>query len=140
MDYIANITTYLEAAGPDEIERGRSWYRIARETADALADEFGLSLEQSAGVIAALSPQVKWGPNVKAARACMETYAAGGSPVDVRGVTAYHENIVKAWRVMADPAFGRKGTICDGTRPGKRVHRVKCNGAVHRCIAPVHGP
>jgi len=140
MTYHENITSWLEAAGPDEIERGRSWYAIARGTAEKLAEDFGLSLEQSAGVIAALSPQMHWNDNVRGARICMETYAAGGSPVDTVGVTAYHENIVKAWRIMADPAFGRRGTICDGLRPGKRVHRVKCNGASHRCKAPLHGP
>lgn len=140
MDYVANITTYLEAAGPDEIRRGGSWYRDARAVAESLAEIHGVSVETAAGVLAVISPQMHWVDNVAGARAIMETYAAGGGPYDVRGITAYPENIGKAWRILSDPAFGRPATVCDGTCIGKRGGRVICQPARSGCMAPVHGP
>lgn len=58
----------LEQADSDEIRRGRTWYRDARKTIKAMADESGVTIEIAAGVVAVLSPMVEWSLNLVEAR------------------------------------------------------------------------
>lgn len=58
------ILRVYQQALPDEIEQGKCWYHIAHNAAKSL----GVSVECGAGVIAALSPGLKWEVNVEAAR------------------------------------------------------------------------
>jgi len=58
----------LDTASPEQIREGRAWYRDARREARQLAREYGVSTRVAAGVIAALSPQLRWSVNLRFAR------------------------------------------------------------------------
>lgn len=64
----ANIQAVFDrakaAADPPD---GQDWYEEANAEAQRIAETYGLSREQSAGMIAAMSPQQPWGDNVTAA-------------------------------------------------------------------------
>ena len=117
-DMIARIVHAFDNASASDMAEGERWYDTARLTAAALAAGTNLSVEQAAGVIAALSPRVRWETNVAAAarmisdagrtkrmpsvagynRNCEKAWAIanGASPFDVLGgpkVTAFHANI-----------------------------------------------
>lgn len=67
----------FELATDEDKECGLEWYRTAHSIAQGLADDHGLELEQTAGIIAALSPRTAWTLNVRHARQMVET---GDSP------------------------------------------------------------
>lgn len=105
---ILDIYDSTDAATRDA---GELWYQIARDDCQALADEFGLSLDSACGVVAALSPNLRWDRNIRAARNVLsggtsEAYPAnefkarriqaGESPLDVLGglkVRAFYSNL-----------------------------------------------
>lgn len=62
-----------ESATDEELAYGLSWYGQANDRARELADEFGYTTRQVAGVIAALSPQTSWPENLKRVRMLLET-------------------------------------------------------------------
>lgn len=65
-----NITRLYRAATNEQRNAGAEWYRDAYTITVALAERHGYTVEQVAGVIAALSPLKSWGDNVNlAARA-----------------------------------------------------------------------
>lgn len=45
-------------------EAGAAWYQEAHAVAAHQAEEYGLAVEKTSGIIAALSPRLGWGPNV----------------------------------------------------------------------------
>lgn len=66
------------------------WYRQSRRTARSLARKHGVTLSCSAGVIAALSPRIRWKANVEGADAIL-----GGSDEG----PGFGSNIEKACRI-----------------------------------------
>lgn len=70
-------------AGPEIIRTGRGWYDHAQRAADELSRDLprGCGRIAAAGIIAALSPRLRWGHNLAAARAIAEgrprSYAFG---------------------------------------------------------------
>lgn len=62
-----NIRAVLDAADPETVESYRGWYRDAHDNAQALADRHGVPLETVVGVIAAISPNMPWLGNLRAA-------------------------------------------------------------------------
>lgn len=54
-----------------EYQSGLNWYSDAQNLAISMAEEFGVSLEIAASVIAATSPRTIWSFNVKHARAIL---------------------------------------------------------------------
>lgn len=69
--YVRNIISVWSIATDDEFENGRSWYKVAHETAKMLADG---DVKVGAGLLAALSPQTAWWLNVELA---CDAYEAG---------------------------------------------------------------
>jgi hypothetical protein len=65
--YESRLLAHYLAAQPHELSAGDGWYAGARRTVRALAREFGVTERCAAGVIAALSPRVKWEQNVRLA-------------------------------------------------------------------------
>lgn len=63
-----NILHVFDAVPESIREQTRHWYIGANRLAGGMAEEFGVSIEQAAGVIAALSPQKDWDQNVSLAR------------------------------------------------------------------------
>jgi hypothetical protein len=66
---VLNLLEHFEASDGD----GETWYRESRRTARRLARENDRTLSCAAGVIAALSPQVRWAENVRMAEEVMRT-------------------------------------------------------------------
>lgn len=62
-----NILAIYNLATPEEKDYWANWYRQGHATAVELAKKYGTSPALAAGVIAVLSPQMKWEQNVKAA-------------------------------------------------------------------------
>lgn len=93
-----NILDALARATADDWLYGVSWYPQAHAYATHLADEFGITVEQAAAVIAVLSPRVEWEENRDLARRALQAWA-DGHPIAV-GLT---NNCERAERNLADP-------------------------------------
>jgi hypothetical protein len=73
--FVTNIKDTFARATPDQLARGRAWYKTAQQVAAVMADG---NVRAGAGVIAALSPQKAWAYNVKLARNAFATGEARG--------------------------------------------------------------
>jgi hypothetical protein len=62
-----NITAVLERATPEQHSDGLRWYSEAQSVARNLAEEASVTVECAAGILAALSPRVRWSRNVELA-------------------------------------------------------------------------
>lgn len=81
------LRVYLQAT-PDELDAGLRWYATVFEECRELDP---VNPNVVAGVVAALSPQVRWEANIRAA----EDLLAGNVPFGIR----YKANIAKAKRI-----------------------------------------
>ena len=96
---LINLLTVFEEATPQEVITGMDWYHEAHELACSLRDEFGVSLDVAAGVIAALSPRSKWERNMADARKVIATFCQGRDPMDVP-VGTFNRNKEKAVGIL----------------------------------------
>jgi hypothetical protein len=71
------VTTWKRATSAD-LDNGAGWYAEGEKLVDELADEFELTRESVAAVIAHLSPRTTWSRNTQGARALLATGAAPG--------------------------------------------------------------
>jgi hypothetical protein len=96
---------YLLATTQEKID-GANWYESAHKIALNLADNYGLTLQTAAGVIAALSPRNKWSRNVIDAENLIETFVRDPeSAVNIK-VCTFNENKEKALNILkADQDF-----------------------------------
>lgn len=88
---VERITTLVRSADASELAYGLTWYEDASSTASALAAEHGLTLDQVAGIIAALSPQTAWPQNLDKARELIstgDTYGFGRARSKARRILA----------------------------------------------------
>lgn len=60
---VNNILRYYEIATPEDIQDGLVWYDEAHDFADKLANRYSVKIQQSSGIISALSPQTSWSSN-----------------------------------------------------------------------------
>lgn len=90
-DLTRRIVALYDGASEDDRNSGELWYQVANSDCVAIAAEFNLSVDQACGVVAALSPNLRWDRNIKAARAVL----AGGTS------EAYPANEFKARRIQA---------------------------------------
>ncbi len=74
---VANILAVFHTAGEAERVEGARWYDEAREIARTFAKRYGFTVAQTSGVIAALSPMLGWGENVRRAEECLSAFARG---------------------------------------------------------------
>jgi len=70
---VNNILRYYEIASTEDIEEGLIWYDKAHNIAKNLATQFGLKVEQTSGVISALSPQTSWFVNLEMAKSFLQS-------------------------------------------------------------------
>lgn len=99
--YVRNILKVFRKASNDEIEHGKQWYQIANNDAQAIASDNDVSLSQCVGVIAALSPNNKWGRNLINASDMISAYNSGNN-LDSFKVSTYGANKRKAWSILGD--------------------------------------
>lgn len=62
--YKRKLNRYCNAYAPAELETAAQWYMGAQFIAQSIAGANGLSLEQSASIISALSPRKSWSMNI----------------------------------------------------------------------------
>lgn len=89
-----HITAVFRSATAEQIASALDWYADAHAVASALAVKNGLTLDASAGIIAALSPMQSWGANVNLAARFMAT--PGGLTSGYLGA-----NLAKARDILA---------------------------------------
>jgi hypothetical protein len=68
----------LRTASPETIAAGRAWYPNARHTVATLAMVHNVTPQQSALVVASLSPRVHWSRNVRMADSFLRNGTANG--------------------------------------------------------------
>lgn len=90
MSHVNNILRVFHQATADDIHHGLTWYGTARDEAREMHDNLSLS----AGVIAALSPGMRWEFNILAAHALI-----AGESIDGYAVRWY-ANVRKAKRII----------------------------------------
>ena len=90
---------YLLATTQEKID-GANWYKSAHKIALNLADNYGLTLQTAAGVIAALSPRNKWSRNVIDAENLIEAFVRDpGSAINIK-VCTFNKNKEKALKIL----------------------------------------
>lgn len=105
-----SVMAVIAEASPDAEAEGLGWYGIAHDIADELAQTHGLTIRQTAGVIAALSPRTGWAENISlASDACAaaaegRTDLIGGCPSD----NARKASMILQGHDPADVLGGRK--------------------------------
>lgn len=87
---------WYESATKREAVEGATWYWRAHQLAAELANEFDLTVQQSAAIISTLSPGTRWWQNVKDARAVIEAAAYGR---ELPATTTYSAQAEKAWTI-----------------------------------------
>jgi hypothetical protein len=96
---VQRLTALVGKAPPSAWTAGGSWYEDAGRVCARMARAYGCSKATAAGVVAALSPRLQWGPNLRAADAVLagvtpsgvfraslkkaQAIAAGARPLDV---------------------------------------------------------
>jgi hypothetical protein len=107
---VRQILKVYRSATADEIEHGMNWYAIAKRDATKIAKEFDISVNTTVGVIAALSPNLGWNLNVKAARLLIAWWRCGGC-VDGVTISAYPANKRKAWDMLEQKMVRKKALM-----------------------------
>ena len=69
-----NLEWLVSNYGDQFVDISKLWYDGANQIANTIADNNPVTVEQSAGIIAALSPQNDWYQNVRAAELLVETF------------------------------------------------------------------
>jgi hypothetical protein len=116
----SHILAVYFTASLAEREEGLDWYARASRIAGQLAEEYELTSEVTAAVIALLSPNNKWHRNVIDAEALIKAWATGQNCDQVK-VCTYGPNKEKAIRVL-------EGESVDQVVSGRKV------SAFFRCI------
>lgn len=97
------LLRFYDRASAADLAAGLEWYDKAEREAIALAAGTDLTPNQTAGIIAALSPRIQWQANLDAAAKMVEAAQKGKPEPIVAGLKA---NRAKAWKIAngADPA------------------------------------
>lgn len=90
-----NVDKWYNEATRSEVFEGLTWYPVASEDVADLATKHSIDLIVTAGVVSALSPQVRWNRNIPLASAVIRSYLRGQP---LRGHTA--NNLDKARRIL----------------------------------------
>lgn len=116
-EYVQNIIDVWLLATPEQMRRGRSWYRTAHELAEKITDG---NARTGAGVIAALSANKSWPENCRLAQAACGT----------EGLASGHfaDALRKAARILA------------GADPQDVLPMERKTGHFFRCIASPEDP
>ena len=97
-----NILACYQAANESDRNEGLFWYAQAHEQAELLSARYGITVEQSAGVIAAISPGLQWGLNVLQAEQLIKAHLEG-TAIPMIGVYG-KGNIHKAIAILSGTA------------------------------------
>jgi len=107
--YVDNIVAAYRAATPDQVTRGRQWYRVAHDLAAMIGDG---DVRMGAGLLAALSANKRWSANV--------TLAEDAANGNVHGHTG--------------DTLAKVGKILGGADPTELLPMQVKTGNFYRCI------
>lgn len=97
------VTRYIKAmlllASETDMHEGKEWYQRAYDLAVRLMHVYDLTLGQTIGVIAALSPNNKWERNCQDAEALIKAHWLGSDPKLVK-VCTFNKNKDKALEIL----------------------------------------
>jgi len=113
-----NILAVFALASRGEHVEGRSWYSRANAIACEIANEHGISVEQAAGCIAALSPSNRWERNIVDAENLVRAFTIGGADeaMNVK-VATYGKMKAKAIKCLEGSSSDREQqTILNGRK------------------------
>ena len=77
----SNLLHLYNSVSPEYRDRARQWYVGANKLSQAVADQYGLSLAQVSGVMAALSPQQDWYMNYDIGVRVIDTFTKAQNEV-----------------------------------------------------------
>lgn len=99
-----NIRAILDAASDHEIHYWASWYNQAHDASAEIAQKTGQDFERTVGVVAALSPNMKWAANLKAAEMLLQNpeYYRRAALNRVRGLAPINAAKADALKPVAD--------------------------------------
>ena len=98
----SNILAVWQLATLTEQQDGAAWYPAALRISRKLAERYSVTLEQAAGVIAALSPRNRWERNVIDAERLISAYVFGGpEQAAATKVCTFTTNKTKAIAILA---------------------------------------
>lgn len=98
---ISNLFKVYYEANANDLENGLTWYSSAHSVALRLSSRYNITLEQSCGVIAALSPGYQWERNVQDAELFISYYNAGNRGKNLPNVGTYgRKNRNKAIEIL----------------------------------------
>ena len=98
---VANVLSWHDQATAQNLHDGQEWYATASASAAAIADASGLSYDTCVGIIAALSPRVRWATNLVWATTIAHARAAGA--IEAPAVST-RSNRGLAWRIACGEA------------------------------------
>ena len=111
-EMVARLTALRASATPEQVQAGQRWYQDARALAVELANTCGLSIEQAAGVMAALSPREHWQRlYVRLVRWTQASQA--GQPITSELTIGTGSNQYKAQQILAGAPIGAQ---CSGPK------------------------
>ena len=96
-----NILKVFALATQKEVQKGMSWYDVAKQDAIEISEFFEVPLSTVVGVMAGLSPNNRWYMNVKNARDMVFAFTNGGSVESCKPST-YKTMRDKAWSILED--------------------------------------
>lgn len=107
LSYVRNVRRWLREAGPSEVRVGMDWYsHAAGEVQHRIAEPHGLPFGRACGIVAVLSPMVRWERNLLEAENVIHGRRSAAYPANVRKA-AYilagddPEEVVKGPKVTA---------------------------------------
>lgn len=85
----SNLEWILKRATDNQITTGLNWYQAAQDSASEIATRFNLPLTTVLGVIAALSPGLRWERNIEYANKLIDLWSNGGDPSNATQFAVY---------------------------------------------------
>lgn len=93
------IREVFKRATTQDLADGLSWYSYAHFFSHSMARQYGVSVEQAAGVISALSPRNKWERNLSDAERSIKSFLTHGSIQCT--VSTFGSNKLKAEEILS---------------------------------------
>ena len=94
------ILAHFNDAKPLEVLEGAQWYDSANSDIQALATAYDMPARTVAGVVAVLSPRMRWSENISEAASIIQQYYADVTAESAHSIT-FLQNVRKAYSVLA---------------------------------------
>lgn len=85
--FTRNILAVYYSATTADLQSGADWYARAQQIAADMSANYGLTLNQCAGILAAVSPLKEWSQNVRLAESLIAKHVATGQTAIKHGGT-----------------------------------------------------